>query len=140
MYNGVRMKAANPFPSISLLLPDDVLEDHDERVFSCWRNGDSCLLQLTSFTRQSGPQVSAIQRLSDRTQSEGSWKPFDLPQKVEGCEAAAAEMVDADGTSWVHVYLVWPWLAVHVTVSRKGQIEQCHWAWDSLASIKPVVM
>jgi hypothetical protein len=44
MYNGVRMKAANPFPSVSLLLPDDVLENHDDRVSSYWRNGDTCLL------------------------------------------------------------------------------------------------
>jgi len=65
MYNGVRLKAANPFPSVSLLLPEDVLENHDDRVSSYWRKGDTCLLQLSSFTRQSGAQVSAAQRLSD---------------------------------------------------------------------------
>jgi hypothetical protein len=108
MYNGVRMKAANPFPSVSLLLPEDVLENHDDRVSSYWRKGDTCLLQLSSFTRQSGAQVSATQRLSDRTKAEARWKPFDLPRKLEGCEAAAATMVDEQGTSWVHVYLVWP--------------------------------
>jgi hypothetical protein len=140
MYNGVRMKAANPFPSVSLLLPEDVLENHDDRVSSYWRKGDTCLLQLSTFTRQSGAQVSATQRLSDRTKAEARWKPFDLPRKLEGCEAAAATMVDEQGTSWVHVYLVWPWVAVHVTVSRKGQLEECHWVWDSLASIRPVVM
>src|SRR6266567_3761585 len=135
MYNGVRLKAANPFPSVSLLLPEDVLENHDDRVSSYWRKGDTCLLQLSSFTRQSGAQVSAAQRLSDRTKTEANWKPFDLPRKLEGCEAAAATMVDEQGISWVHVYLVWPWVAVHVTVSRKGQLDECHWAWDSLASI-----
>ena len=74
MYNGVRMKAANPFPSVSLLLPEDVLENHDDRVSSYWRKGDTCLLQLSSFTRQSGAQVSATQRLSDRTKAEARWK------------------------------------------------------------------
>jgi hypothetical protein len=134
------MKAASPFPSIFLLLPEDVIEDNDDRVFSCWKNGDNCLLQLSSFARQSGAQVSATQRLSDLTKTEGSWKPFNLPRQIEGCEAAAAAMVDENGTAWVHVYLVWPWVAVHVTVSGKSQIEECHWAWDSLATIKPVVM
>jgi hypothetical protein len=140
MYNGVHMKAANPFPSVCLLLPEDALEDHDDRVFSCWRQGDTCLLQLSSFARQSGAQISAAQRLSDRTKTGGNWKPFDLPRKLEGCEAAAATMVDEHGTSWVHVYMVWPWVALHVTVSRKGELQDCHWAWDSLASIRPVVM
>ena len=64
---------------------------------------------------------------------------FSLPRKLEGCEVAAASMVDESGTTWVHVYLVWPSVAVHVTVSRQGQIEECNWAWDSLITIKAVV-
>jgi hypothetical protein len=38
------MKSANPFPSLSLLLPDDIEEDTDSTVASYWRHDDTCLL------------------------------------------------------------------------------------------------
>ena len=128
------MKIARSFPAVSILLPEDVLENHDDKVFSYWRKGDTCLLQLTSF-EQSGAHPSATQYLSERTMIHGTWKPFELPGKPEGCEFAAATMVDDQGTSYVQVYLVWPSFAVHATVSRQGQLEFCQWVWDSLASI-----
>lgn len=56
------------------------------------------------------------------------------------CDIAAAPTTDAQNTSWVHVYLVWDWLAVRVTISHKGQPLTCDWASDSLFSIRPVVM
>jgi hypothetical protein len=134
------MKAANPFPSFSILLPDDVAEDRDDTVASYWRKGDTCLLQLSSFRRDSGTQVSAAQRLAERVALGGTWTPFSLGREVQGCETAAASMVDDRGTKWVHVYLVWPWLTVHVTLSRQGDLSACEWAWEALTSIHPVVM
>jgi hypothetical protein len=131
---------ANPFPSFSISLPDGVTEDHEDTVASYWKKGDSCLLQVSSFRRDSGPQVSAAQRLSDRTKMGGTWQSFNLPREIRGCEAVAASTVDENGTVWVHAYLVWPWLTIHVTVSRQGDASDCEWAWKAVSSIYPVVM
>ena len=89
------------------------------------------MLQVSSFRRDSGPQVSAAQRLFDRTKMGGTWQPFNLPQAIRGCEAVAASTVDEHGTVWVHAYLVWPWLTAHVTVSRQGDLSDCEWAMES---------
>jgi hypothetical protein len=81
--------------------------------------------------------MSATRWLSERTMAQGTWRPFDLPQKPEGCETAAATMVN-QGARWVQVYFVWPSLVIHAAMSRQGQLEGCEWALDSLASIRPV--
>jgi hypothetical protein len=134
------MKRVNPFPSLSLLLPDDVVEAIDSTVASYWTRGDTCLLQIRSFLREQGPQVSAVQRLSERTRAGGGWETVNLPHRIEGCDMAAASNKDDKGTSWVHVYLVWDWLAVHATVSHHGDSSSnCDWAWNALISIRPVV-
>jgi hypothetical protein len=137
---GEPLMTANPFPSFSMLLPDDVVEDHDGTVASYWKKGNRCLLQLSSFRRDSGPQVSAAQRLSDRMEMGGTWQPFSLPHEIRGCEAIAASTIDEHGTVWLHAYLVWPWLTVHVTVSRRSDFSDCEWAWRAVSSIHPVVM
>ena len=137
---GEPLMTANPFPSFSILLPDGVTEDHEDTVASYWKKGDSCLLQVSSFRRDSGSQVSAAKRLSDRTKMGGTWQSFNLPGGIRGCEAVAASTVDENGTVWVHAYLVWPWLTVHVTVSRRGDLSDCEWAWKAVSSIHPVAM
>jgi hypothetical protein len=134
------MKKINPFPSVSIELPEDIVEDSDATVASYWRKGDSCLLQISSFLREQGPQVSAIERLSQRMAAGGEWRPYNLPREIAGCETAAASRTDDQGTSWIHIYLVWEWLAVHATVSRQGDPLECDWAWNALASIRPVLM
>jgi hypothetical protein len=134
------MKRANPFPSLSLLLPDDIAEDSDSKVASYWKQDGNCLLQISSFLREREPQVSAIHRLSERTSAGGDWQAVSLARTIEGCDIAAASTIDGQNTSWVHVYLVWDWLAVHATISHKGQPLTCDWAWDSLFSIRPVIM
>lgn len=140
MYTGIGMKRVNPFPSVLILLPDDVVEDANGNFVSYWRKGDSCLLQISSFLRSQGAQVSAEQRLSQRIGASSGWQSFKLRREIEGCETAAASMTDDQGTSWAHVYLVWEWLAVHATVSRQGELLACDWAWDALFSIRPVLM
>jgi hypothetical protein len=85
-----QMKRANPSPSLSLLLPDDAVEEIDPTVASYWRREDACLLQISSFRREQGPQVSAAQRLSERTGAGGEWESVNLPHSIEGCEIAAA--------------------------------------------------
>jgi hypothetical protein len=135
-----RMKSAKPFPSFSLLLPDDVQAGTDSSVASYWKQDDTCLLQLSSVVRKSGPQISATQRLTDRIRAGGEWQTVRLVRTIEGCDIAAASTTDRENTSWVHVYLVWDLLAVHATVSHKGQVSSCDWAWDAIFSIRPVVM
>ena len=88
------MKATKPFPSFSMVLPDNIVEEADGAVVSYWKRGDSCLLQISCFRRDSGPQISALQRLNDRVEKSGTWTPFTLPVRVEGCEAAAASTTD----------------------------------------------
>jgi hypothetical protein len=135
------MKRTNPFPSLSLLLPDDIVEDNDTKVASYWKPGDdTCLLQISSFLRVEGPQVSAAQRLTDRMRALGEWKTVSLARTIEGCDIPAASTKDGEDTSWVHVYLVWDWLAVYATVSYKGNPSMCDWAWSVLFSMRPVVM
>jgi hypothetical protein len=132
------MKTVNPSPAVSILLPEDVLENYNDRVSSYWRKGDTCLLQMGRFLSESGSQVRATQLLSERTVIHGTWKSLDLFRKPEGLEAAGAIMVDEQGVCWVQLYLVWQRLAVHVTVSRQGPLEACPWVWNSLASIRAV--
>jgi hypothetical protein len=134
------MKKVNPFPSLSLFLPDDVAEDTDSKVASYWKRDDACLLQISSYLRKSGPQISATRRLTERMRSGGGWQKVSLVRTIEGCDIAAASIRDREDTSWVHVYLVWDWLAVYATVSHRGQSPTCDWAWDALFSIRPVVM
>ena len=134
------MKRTKPFPSVSILLPNDIVEDNDDAVASYWRKNGSCLLQISSFRREGGLQVSAAQRLSERMEGKGHWKPFNLPREIQGCETAAASTTDEQGTSWVHVYVVWEWLSIHATVSHRREPETCDWAWKALSSIRPVVM
>jgi|SRR5450631_3622000 hypothetical protein len=131
------MKVTNPFSTVSILLPEDVLESNEDNVFSYWKKGDTCLLQLSRFP-QPGARSSAKQYLTERTMIHGNWKPFELPGKPQGCEFAAATMVSDQGTSFVQVYLVWPSFVVHATVSLQRQLEVCEWVWESLASVRAV--
>jgi hypothetical protein len=140
MWHDRQVKIAHPFPSVSLSLPDDVLEDHDSRVSSYWKAGDSCLLQLSCFVRETGDQVSAQDRLAARMGASLNWSLFELPRRPADCEVAAAKTIDVEATTWVHAYLVWQWLTIYVTVSQKADLQHCDWAWDALASIRPVVM
>jgi hypothetical protein len=58
----------------------------------------------------------------------GDWQTISLTRTIEGCDIAAASTKDGQDTSWVHVYLVWDWLAVHATFSHKSQLSTCDWA------------
>jgi hypothetical protein len=134
------MQKKIPFPSLLVLLPDDITEDTDLNVASYWKKGDPCILQISSFRREYGPQVSAMQRLSERTLAGGDWQTVEVEHAAKGCDVAAASTRDGEGACWVHVYLVWDWLAVHATISHKGNSSVCDWAWAAVLSIQPVVV
>jgi hypothetical protein len=105
--------------SYQITLPDDVFQQQDERVSSFWRPGSHSALQLSSYVREAGPQVSAEQRLNERI-AKGDSKAAPLKGfQTDWCpESAAATVIDGRGWTWTHVYLVWPDLAVYATVSR----------------------
>jgi hypothetical protein len=109
----------SPTGSYQISLPDDVLQQLDEQVSSFWRpNGDVCL-QLSSKIREGDGQVGADQRLKERTQSsKGEWFPLTefVPRWTKDCAAAA--LLKSDGWTWKHIYLVWPNLAIYVTISK----------------------
>ena len=67
------------------------------------------------------------------------WQLIDMTRSIDSCGVSAASTKDAQGISWVHVYLVWEWLAVHVTVSREGDPLDCSSVWESVFSIRPTV-
>src|ERR1700730_13035740 len=71
------MKVTHPFPWFSIL-PDDIAEDREDTVASYWSNGDACLLRVSGFRRDSGPQVSAARRLSERGEMGGPSRPSNL--------------------------------------------------------------
>jgi hypothetical protein len=77
MYTWFKMKEENPFQSISILLPDDIVGDNDATVASYWKKGDTCLPQISSFLREQGPQVSAADGLAQRMRAGGEWEAFD---------------------------------------------------------------
>lgn len=128
----------SPFPTFSVPLPKDLLENHVDQVFSYWKKNDSCLLQLSNLGSL-GIHKSAKQCLLQQILFNNEWKPFELPRKPDGCKSEAATMTVA-GVFYLQVYLAWPAFTVHATVSRQGQLDSCEWVWDLLASVQPVVM
>jgi hypothetical protein len=112
----------------------------DERVTSFWVDGGPLLLQLSSYIRSQGEQLTARDRLKDRIakhdQQWQRWEAKIYPNLT--VDQATAEYIDNDGLLWVHSYLVWPHLAIYSIISgpedlvRRGD----NWAIQSLKSIR----
>jgi hypothetical protein len=49
---------------------------------------------------------------------------------------AAASTRGDHNTTWVHVYLVWDWLAVYTTISNKGQLAACDYSVSSARALR----
>lgn len=137
------VKTVRPSPTYSIEVPADVREDYEDGVSSFWRPGEPLLVQVSSYLRTTGEQISASERLRDRiTKSEGHFglrrdKIHIGPTVVE----AAAETTDQSGVHWLHAYFVWPHLAVYATVSGPLATVQDsnNWAVRSLKTLKPTV-
>lgn len=132
---------AKPTGSYEIELPDDVAESSDERVSSYWRQRTACALQLSSYVRERGDQVSAEERLAERIRQGGQWRRIQFDEKAHlDRQVAAAVTRDEEDCTWTHIYLVWPDLTVYATVSRPRDepptAEQ--WAIDALRSIRRV--
>jgi hypothetical protein len=132
----------SPTGSYELLLPDDVLQQHEDGVTSFWRNGNACALQVSSYIRESGSQVSARERLTERIQESGArWRYPELKLRLEKeAELAAGEMTDDEGFRWLHVYIAWPDFAIYATVSwpEKEPSQNCQWAVNALLDLRRI--
>lgn len=113
-----RIRRVSPTGSYIFSVPADCNEDADERVSSFWRDDSNVLLQVSSFLRVEGQQVSAATRLQERLDREGlqaqscSVKPaFDCP------DIAYSAGLDSEGVLWITVFGAWPDLTIVSTVS-----------------------
>lgn len=127
-----------PTSSYEIEVPEEVSRDVDGRVCSLWMNGQSLLLQLSSYQRTTGDQVSAAQRLQDRidkTSSNWRWV-FETPCRDQAADQAVAERFDGEGL-WLHCYLVWPHLTVYATLSgAEAEVQNgSSWARVALSSV-----
>jgi hypothetical protein len=136
----MKLKTAKPSTNYELTLPQDVREDYDGRPASYWLDGEPLLLQLSSYVRDQGVQVPANDRLKDRMSKDARiwtvWRTKIHPD--QSLDQAAAEYTDDKGLVWVHAYLVWPHLAIYVTISGPEQLvrDLDNWALESLRSLR----
>jgi len=112
------MKIVEPSSSFSILVPDNLHEDYDDRVISLWEPGEPLLLQLSSYRQYGTQEVWADERLKDRmAKTPATWSPVeDDLCSDKAVDQAAAEHPDGDAT-WIHAYFVWPHLSIYVTIS-----------------------
>ncbi len=133
-----RERIVSPTPSYSLRVPAGAEESVDERVVSYWIPGDDTLLQLSSYKRSTGDQVSARQRLHARLARGEFDRITEERVTLGGCaDVAAASGRDTEGTHWLYVYAVWPDFMVLATVSNpisKPGVDS--WALQALQSIQ----
>lgn len=129
-----------PTPSFSLAVPRDATQEVDQRVSSFWVPGESVLLQISSYARKHGFQVSATERLQERLAKEKLIEARDFVVSLEECpNCAAIQGRDDKNVYWVHVYAVWPDLTIYATLSWKNPDNICSngkWAVDALRSIR----
>lgn len=137
--SAVRWHRASPTPSYSIELPDDCAEDIDGSVISYWRPDDSTAVQLSSYRRSSGEQVTARERLAARIARGGSPSLSPIPISLPYSDYAAAIGTDDENVTWLYVYIVWPSVTLLVTLSgsRSTLLDERSWPWRALVSIQP---
>lgn len=127
----------NPSPRYEIEVPDDVRIDQDPQVLSIWRD-EHCLLQLSSFHRSSGEQISADQRLKDRIDKTfEDWHLVNV-EGPAGADLAVGSYTDSQNVEWFHLYFVWPMLTIYATISKGpgSNWQMCNWAFNSIRSIR----
>lgn len=135
-------RSIRPSNSYELSLPRTVAERHDAGVSSFWLANEPLLLQLSSYIRREGPQVTAQDRLRDRiAKTPGNWCAW--KQSLSGApdvDQAAAELLEG-GVLWMHCYLVWPHLTIYATISGPpGTVrDPNNWALEGLGSLTPII-
>jgi hypothetical protein len=120
-------------------LPDNVISDIDDRVFSWWLDGGDALLQITSYIRSSGLQVTATERINETRQRTDFLADDRAPRLSIDCpDIASASGIDSEGVEWHYYYFVWPDLTIFVTVSGRPNTlpDQSGWIIYALNSLK----
>jgi hypothetical protein len=133
------MKTVRLTPTHTLSLPDDLNERTDPQVSSFWRSGEPLLLQMSSYLRNEGQQVSAKQRLQQRIEKTGGvWREKDAKLHPDPeLDEAVAETTDLNGLAWIHAYFVWPHLTVYATISGPPEsVTDGSWAVDALSTLR----
>jgi hypothetical protein len=133
-------KTVAPSSSYQLQLPEEICEQHDGRVSSFWLDGAPLLLQLSSYIRGNGAQLTARDRLKKRIKKhDAQWRKW--REKIHSdvrVDQATAEFTDDKGLLWVHSYLVWPHLTVYSTISGPETLvrDSDNWAFRSLKNLR----
>jgi hypothetical protein len=133
-------KIIKPTSSYQLVVPEMICERLEEKIASFWMDDEPLLLQLSSYIRQEGLQITAKCRLEDRIEKDvQSWRLRKIGIFSDSSiDQAAAEYIDNDGLMWIHAYLVWPHLTIYATVSGPKKIvkDDENWAIQALKSIR----
>jgi hypothetical protein len=126
--------------SYQLRLPEKICEQNDGRVSSFWLDGAPLLLQLSSYIRSRGTQLTAEDRLEERIKKHNAqWKRW--KEKIHpdaGIDQATAEFTDDDRLLWIHSYLIWPHLTVYSIISGPETMVRSsdNWALESLKGLR----
>ena len=133
-------RTVRPSSSYQLELPPQICEQMDERVTSFWVDGGPLLLQLSSYIRSQGEQLTARDRLKDRiAKHDQQWQRWEAKIYPDlTVDQATAEYIDNDGLLWVHSYLVWPHLTIYSIISGPEGLVRLrdNWAIQSLKSVR----
>ena len=137
--SAVRWHRISPTPSYSIELPDDCAEDIEGSVISYWRPDESSAVQISSYRRSSGEQISARERLAARISRGGPPDLSPLAIALPYADYAAAIGIDDEKTTWLYVYVVWPNVTLLVSLSgpRESVLDERSWLRRALARIQP---
>jgi hypothetical protein len=139
----MKLKVVQPSPSYQLAVPEEVSEDHDGRTNSFWIPGGASLLQLSSYLRSTGEQISAADRLQDRiSKTAADWQLWSTSIYPDSsADQATAEFVDERQGKWVYTYIVWSHLTILAVISGpKTQVDDAqNWALKALRTVKLTV-
>jgi hypothetical protein len=135
-----RVKVTRPSDSYQLDVPQNICEQVDERVSSFWLDGNPVLLQLSSYIRAHGKQLTAKDRLNDHIAKNdykwNRWKTKIHPDQY--IDQATAEFVDEGSLLWIHTYLVWPHLTIYSIISGPEELIRNlqGWPFEALKSLR----
>lgn len=116
------MKTIRPSSSYKIVVPDNIRERADTRAISFWVDGESLLLQLSSYQRTEGKVISAQMRLQERMEKTPSaWNEVRARLCSDPIVDEAVAEEQKDGLLWVHAYFVWPHLTVYAPISGPPQ-------------------
>jgi hypothetical protein len=135
------MRVANPSESYTISLPDDVTEDYDGRVASFWKDGQSLLLQMSSYLRYEGTQVCAADRLDSLLKQVALQDVSrNVSISIDSPDVEAAVGFDADGVKWIYIFAVWLDLAILISISGAPLdfVANNNWAFNAIRSIRRI--